>query len=49
MEPEGSYHAHKSLPIVLMITTGKYKEVLFEKAMQCKAGERDCDNVNQSE
>jgi hypothetical protein len=49
MEPEGSYHAHKGLSFVLMITAGKYKEVLVEKVMQCKAGGYNCGSVNESE
>jgi len=49
MEPEGSYHIHKSLAIVLVVRTDKYEKVVIEEAMQSEAGGCNCDTVNERE
>jgi len=49
METEGSYHVQNSLPFVLMVKIGKYKEVVIEEVMQREAGGRNYDSVNDRE
>jgi hypothetical protein len=49
VEPEGSYRVQKSLPLVLMVETGKYEEVVMKEVMQREAGGCNCDSVNERE